>query len=147
MTNEEVVRAYLDALNREDFAVAKSLYADDFSVVSSSTGAVLDADAYIEAHVAVAVSFPDLQRHVISVEGDGDTVTTWETVTATHDHEVRLPMLGITSLAPTGRKLETPPHRDTFTLRDGRITSVQSHLTPGTGLPGLIEQITATENG
>lgn len=147
MTNEEVVRAYLDALNRDDFDAARALYADDFSVVPSSTGVPLDADAYLDAHVAVARAFPDLERHVISVEADGDTVDTWEYVTATHDHEVRLPMLGIASLPPTGRKLRTPPHRDTFTLRGGRITTVQSHLTPGTGLPGLIEQIRSTETG
>lgn len=146
MTNADVVRTYLDALNRDDLAAAQALLSDDFAVVPSSTGTPLDADAYMAAHAEIARAFPDLHRHVTAVRDEGpDTVRTTEYITATHDHDVHLPVVGIDALPATGRRLRTPPHDDTFTLRDGRIVSVQSHLTPGTGLPGLIAQIRAGE--
>ncbi len=148
MTNEEVVRAYLEAFDRHDMAAARALLADDFAHAPVTPGGPpMDADAYVDVHRPVAASFPDMRRHVVSVESDGDDVRVTAYVTATHDHHVRLPMLGIDDLPPTGRAYRTEPHHDTFTVRDGRITAVHSTFPPRAGLRGLLDQLTTTETG
>ncbi len=148
MTNEDVVRAYLAALDRQDMAAARALMGDDFTHAPATPGGEpMDADAFVEIHRPVAESFPDLRRHVVSLEASGDEVRVTAYVTATHDHHVSLPMLGIDDLPPTGRAYRTVPHHDTFTLRDGRITGVHSSFPPGAGLRGLLDQLTTTETG
>lgn len=148
MTNEEVVRAYLDALDRGDMPAARALLADDFAHAPATPGgAPMDADAYIAAHAPLATCFPDLRRHVTELTVDGDEVRTTAYVTATHDHVVELPMFDVGPLAPTGRAYRTTPHHDTFTVRDARITAVHSTFPPGAGLRGLIDQLTTPEHG
>lgn len=148
MTNEDVVRAYLDALDRGDMAAARALLADDFAHAPATPGGPpMDADGFIAAHAPLAVSFPDLRRHVTELVADGDEVRTAAYVTATHDHVVDLPMFGVGPLPPTGRAYRTTPHHDTFTVRDGRISAVHSSFPPGAGLRGLLDQLTTTENG
>lgn len=148
MTNEEVVRAHLDAFDRHDLVAARALVADDFTHAPVTPGgAPIDADAYIDMHRPIADSFPDLRHHLVSVECDGEEVRVTAYVTATHDHHVRLPVLGIEDLPPTGRAYRTEPHHDTFTVRDGRITAVHSTFPPRSGLRGLLEQLTTTETG
>ncbi|MBJ7518604.1 MAG: nuclear transport factor 2 family protein [Solirubrobacteraceae bacterium] len=148
MTNEDLVRAYLDALDRHDMAAARALMSDDFShAPATPTGVPMDADAFVEIHRVVAASFPDMRRHIVSIEAEGSEVRVTAYVTATHDHHVRLPMLGIDELPPTGRAYRTAPHHDTFTLRAGRITGVHSSFPPGAGLRGLLDQLSTTETG
>lgn len=148
MTNEEVVRAYLDALDAGDMVAARALLADDFTHAPITPGGPpVDADGYVAAHAPLATSFPDMGRHVAELVADGDEVRVTAYVTATHDHVVDLPMLGVGPLAPTGRTYRTAPHHDTFTLRDERITGVHSTFPPGAGLRGLLDQITTTEHG
>jgi len=62
---------------------------------------------------------------------------------ARNDRPVRLPQLGIEELPATGIEIVSPPNVDTFTLRDGKVTSVQSEMAPGGGFKGMIEQIRA----
>lgn len=148
MTNEEVVRAYLGALDAGDMPAARALLADDFTHAPITPGGPpVDADAYVAAHAPLTTSFPDMRRHVVELVAEGDEVRVAAFVTATHDHVVDLPMLGVGPLPPTGRAYRTAPHHDTFTLRDGRITAVHSTFPPGAGLRGLLDQMTTTEHG
>lgn len=148
MTSEEVVRAYLDALDRDDLDRARALLADDFTHAPATPDAApMGADAYIAAHAEISRSFPDLRRHITELVTDGDEVRVTAYVTATHDHVVELPVIGVGPLQPTGRAYRTTPHHDTFTLRAGRIAGVHSTFPPGAGLRGLLDQLTTTEHG
>jgi len=56
---------------------------------------------------------------------------------------VQRPLKLATHLPATGIEIVSPPNVDTFTLRDGKVTSVQSEMAPGGGFKGMIEQIRA----
>lgn len=148
MTNEGVVRAYQRALDAGDMPAARALMSDEFTHAPAAPGdPPMDAEAFLAAHAQMSASFPDLRRHVTDLVAAGDEVRVTAFVTATHDHVVKLPVIGVGPLEPTGRSYRTAPHHDTFTLRDGLITGVHSTFPPGAGLRGLLDQITTTEHG
>lgn len=147
MTEIELVRALEAALNAGDLDAIRSLTSEDFVIVPEMTGRPLDRDAWLAAQVALHPCFPDLERHAGEFRVEGDEVHATVYVTATHDHVVELPAFGVERLEPTGLRLRTVPHEDIFTVRDGLVTRISSHMPPGAGLKGLIEQIRARENG
>ena len=137
----EVVRALLAALDAGDFDRVRELTAEDFSTTPVMTGRPMARAEWLSSHAEVHAAFPSMRRNPDHFRSEGDAVHVTLHVTATHDHPVRLPALGIEEIAPTGRRLVVPPHEDTFTLRDGKVVSVRSDIPPGGGLRGMLEQI------
>jgi ketosteroid isomerase-like protein len=136
-----VVQALLDALDAGDEARIRDLVAPDFSTVPVSTGVPMGLEEWLRSHAQVAAAFPGLRRNPTDFEQEGDTVFVTLHIAVLNDHPVRIPALGIEELPPTGRVLRPTPHRDTFTLRDGKVVSVHSDMPPGGGLKGMLDQI------
>jgi ketosteroid isomerase-like protein len=143
VSNSEVVRRLLDALDAGDFDSALDLLAPDFSTTPVSTGVPIGKDEWFRMHKALHENFPTLRRNPSDFREEGDTVVVTLHVTAVNDRPVRLPQLGIDELPATGIEIVSPPNVDTFTLRDGKVTSVSSDMPPGGGFKGMIEQIRA----
>lgn len=143
MSNVDVVRRLLEALDEGDFDTALSMLAPDFSTTPASTGIPIGRDEWFETHKALHENFPTLRRNPSDFREEGDEVIVTLHVTARNDTPVRLPQLGIEELPATGIEIVSPPNVDTFTLRDGKVTSVHSDMPPGGGFRGMIEQIRA----
>jgi hypothetical protein len=147
LSNVDVVRRLLAALDEGDFDTALALLAPDFTTTPVSTGIPIGRDEWFETHQALHKNFPTLRRNPSDFREDGDTVIVTLHVTARNDRPVRLPQLGIEELPATEIEIVSPPNVDTFTLRDGKVTSVQSEMPPGGGFKGMIEQIRAAAAG
>lgn len=143
----ELVKGYLTALNHNDYEGVVKLTSDDFEIIPVIIGKPMDRDHYLALHQEADGAFPDLRRHVESIEGEveGDDVIVEAKVrvTATNERTIDLPMLGIGPLPPTGLKLEPPAHHDFFTVRDDLIRTYRSELPEGGGFKGMIETIEA----
>jgi predicted ester cyclase len=140
VTNVEVVRSLLEALDRGDFETARSFMAPDFSTVPVSTGERIGLEEWASMHEELHHCFPTLRRNPTDFRAEGDQVIVTLNVTATNDRPVRIPRLGIDEPA-TGIEIHSPPNVDTFTLRDGKVTSVQSEMPAGGGFKGMVEEI------
>jgi len=141
--NVGIIRTLLHALDEGDFETARNLLAPDFSTTPVSTGVPIGLDEWFEVHQALHENFPTLRRNPSDFRAEGDKVIVTLHVTARNDRPVRLPQLGIEELPATGIEIVSPPNVDTFTLRDGKVTNVQSEMPPGGGFKGMIEQIRA----
>jgi ketosteroid isomerase-like protein len=137
----EVVRALLAALDAGDEARIRELVAPDFSTTPVSTGVPMGLDAWLRSHAQLAAAFPGLERNPSDFSQEGDEVDVTLHIAVLNDRPVAIPALGIEELPPTGRMLRPTPHRDTFTLRDGKVLSVHSEMPPGGGLQGMLDQI------
>jgi SnoaL-like domain len=141
VSNVDVVRRLLQALDEGDFRTALSLVAPGFSTTPVSTGVSIGRDEWFEVHEALHENFPTMRRNPSDFREEGDKVIVTLHVTATNDTPVRMPQLGIEELPATGIEIVSPPHVDTFTLREGKVMSVKSDMPPGGGFAGMIEQI------
>jgi limonene-1,2-epoxide hydrolase len=137
----EVVRTLLDALDAGDFRAVRELLAPDFRTVPVSTGTPMGLEAWLAVHEELHRCFPDLRRRPRDFRADGDRVMVTLHITARNTEPIRLPQLGIDELPATGIELHPPPHTDTFTVRDGKVTGVHSDIPPGGGLRGMLDEI------
>ena len=141
MTNSEVVRKLLDALDTGDFDTALELIDPDFSVTPHTTGKPMGREEWIQIHRDVHESFPTMRHNPTNFREEGDDVHIQNNATATNDQPVRLERYGIEELPATGIEIHAPPNPATFTVRNGKVVHVQSELPHGGGLPGMIDQI------
>jgi hypothetical protein len=141
MTNSEIVRELLDALDTGDFDTARQLIDPDFSTTPHTTGKPMGREEWIEIHRYVHGSFPTFRHNASNFREEGDDVHIQINATATNDRPVRLERYGIEELPATGIEIHAPPNPATFTVRNGKLVHVHSEILPGGGLPGMIEQI------
>jgi hypothetical protein len=141
MTNSDVVRKLLDALDTGDFDTARELIDPDFSTTPHTTGKPMGREEWIEIHRYVHESLPTMRHNPSDFREEGDDVHLRINATATNDRPVRLERYGIEPLPATGIEIHAPSNPATFTVRNGRLVHVQSELPHGGGLPGMIDQI------
>jgi len=141
MTNSEVVRKLLDALDAGDFDTARDLIDPDFSTTPHTTGKPMGREEWIQIHRDVHESFPTMRHNPTNFREEGDDVHLQNNPTATNDRPVRLERYGIEDLPATGIEMHAQPNPATFTVRNGKVVHVQSELPDGGGLPGMIDQI------
>lgn len=142
MSAGSTVRALIEALDAGDRQRVLDLTTEDFESRSASRDP-LSREAWLGIHDEVHVAFPSLRHHVLELTEHGDDVQLTVYATAVHDREVRLPALGVEPLPATGLAMRSLPHRDVYTVRDGRVAAVEAIISPGGGLAGLLEQIRA----
>lgn len=141
MSNSEVVRRLLDALDTGDFDTAHELIDPDFTTTPHTTGKPMTREEWIDIHRDVHESFPTIHHNPTNFREDGDDVHIQINTTATNDRPVHLERFGIEELPATGIEIHAPSNPAVFTVRNGRVVHVQSEIPHGGGLPGMIDEI------
>ena len=133
-TNEEVVRAYFDALNERDYEAVAAAFSDDCEFVSMASGArFTGTGSMLHGLREFADAFPDWTVEVANVVASGShVVTEWKT-TGTHEGVFR-------GESPTGIRFR----RDGCSVaevEDGQIVRYRDYYDRAT----LLEQLGLTD--
>jgi steroid delta-isomerase-like uncharacterized protein len=109
----EVVRRFIDALDKHDFDTIDDLLSDDLVFHGGSFGEISGREQFKEFAAPFFVAFPDLRFELHDVIADGDRVAVRFTSTGTHNGE-------FSGMPPSGTRvsfIEQPQYR----VADGKI--------------------------
>lgn len=86
-------------------------------------------------------AFPDLnwQLEVGEITEEGFVVTTQ--TTGAHTKPLDLSTQGFGVMEPTGRRFTLPAQEFRWSIRDGKVASIQAEPTDGTGIQGILAQL------
>ena len=117
MQNQEVIRRYVDHINRGDAKAAAAEYATD----AKNFGRPVGREG-IEARLKdIFATFPDWHMEILEMTAAGEVVVVRFRVSGTHRGVGTMPLNGMpVGVAPTGKRFEVT-HMHWHTLRDGKI--------------------------
>jgi ketosteroid isomerase-like protein len=118
MSNSDIVHAALDAWSRADWATYSAMLTDDFQFGDPSRP--MDTNAFLGLGRALLTAFPDWTFHSSGMREEGDKAYNTSRITGTHTGTLAV-IPGVAPVAATGKRIETSPSQEEFTLRDGKI--------------------------
>jgi hypothetical protein len=139
-TPTEVTKAWIDAMERHDFAAADALVADE-AVFAGPVPEPFPKDAFMGLHQALIAAMPDWSFDAQDFRDDGDRAHFSVAVGGTFTEELHLPALGVEHVAPNGKAGRNLREPVTATIRDGKVVRIDVEPVEGAGVPGLLRTV------
>jgi len=136
----DIVKAALAAAEAGDFARASGMFTDDMQFAGPMPKPVGKKE-FIGIQSAMVAGIPDWKFNVSDLKEDGDKVTGVLQITGTQTREIKLPLPGMQPVPATGKSVSLPKEPATFTIRDGKISRLETAATPGAGVMGVLAQL------
>ena len=140
MTKSETVRAVLDAIERQRWDEARSYLSDDFEF-SGATPQPVNADAWLAVHKALGAAMPDLRADTRDMREEGGKVLFAVQLAGTQTGALALPIPGIPTIAPTGKRVRLPEEYCTVGFQGDKLVSYSVQTTDEGGIPGILKQL------
>jgi predicted ester cyclase len=136
----EVVKAGIAAAESGDIAKYQTLLADDM-VFAGPVPKPLSKQEFIGLQTALISAFPDWKFNASDFKENGDQVVVMVQITGTQTKELSLPMPGLPKIPPTGKHVSLPKEPTTFTVKNGKITRLETSAVAGGGVMGILTQL------
>ena len=140
MSVRDTVEGVLDALERGDFAEARTYLSDDFQFLGAMPEPI-NRDQWLGLSAGLKVAFPDLSYNFILEDINGNEVTVSAQFTGTHTEDWDLSAIGIGVIPPTGIAVETVRGLSHGYVENDRIVEIEADNSPGVGVQGIMEQL------
>lgn len=142
MTKTDIVRALLNAIVGQRWDEARGYLSDDFEF-SGATPQPVNADAWLAVHKALGAAMPDLRTTDRDFREDGGVVRFTVQLTGTQTGALALPIPGIPTIAPTGKRVQLPEEHCTVGFQGDKLNSYHVQTTDEGGIPGILKQLGA----
>lgn len=136
----EIVRLGLDAIEAHDFKKLDEYLADDMKFVGPTPEPVGKRE-FIALQSALVSAMPDWKFNPSNFKEDGDIVTVMLQISGTQTGELNLPMPGMPKISPTGKHVSLPEELTTFTVKNGKVSMIDSESSPAGGVQGILTQL------
>ena len=140
MSGIDTVKAALAAAEAGDFAKASGMFTDDMMFAGPVPNPVGKKE-FIGIQSAMVAGIPDWKFNAADFKEQGDKVTATLQITGTQTREIRLPLPGIQPVPATNKHFSLPKDAATFTMKDGKISRLETAGTPGAGVMGVLAQL------
>jgi predicted ester cyclase len=140
MSAKDIAMAGVRAFEAHDFTKAAGLLSEDL-VFTGPTPQPLGKREYVGVQTALINALPDWKFNAQDFKEEGDRVTVPIRISGTHTGALNLPMPGIPPLPPTGKHVQLPEEHVVFTVKDNKISRIETDQVPGAGVPGLLSQL------
>ncbi|MDX1539993.1 MAG: nuclear transport factor 2 family protein [Geminicoccaceae bacterium] len=129
---------YMDGLKSRDVATIATTVAEDLAFVSPAR--TIGKTAFLHFLRALYSGFPDwsYQHDPLETRGEGRFAIRWRQG-GTHTGFLVLP--GWPEVAPTGRRVDIPPHHFFYRVEDELIVMIRPDPVPGAAPRGIFEQL------
>lgn len=123
--NAEIVRRYLDAVNRHDVEAAANFYADD----TVNHGIPVGRSGVRRVLTDIFMTFPDWRMEIVDLVAVGDDVVIREIVSGTHQGTGRIAVNGglLVNVPPTGKKFKVQAMHWYTLDKDGVIVAARAN--------------------
>jgi predicted ester cyclase len=142
MSNIDVFKSGLAAFEARDTKKVDGLIADDFQLTGPMPQP-LGKREFVSLQIALIDAMPDWKFNVSDIKEDGDKVTARAHISGTQTAPLNLPALGIHSFAATGKHVQLPFEQLTVTIKNGKLSRLESDNVKGAGVAGVLAQIGA----
>jgi predicted ester cyclase len=140
MSAMDVVKAGLAATEAGDFNKLGSMVADDF-VFAGPVPQPVGKREFMGLQMALLKAMPDWKFNARDMKENGDQVSMMLQVTGTQTGELQLPMPGMPTIPPTGKRVELPYEPSTFTVKNGKLARLDVESSAGGGVMGILSQL------
>jgi predicted ester cyclase len=140
MSAIDSVKAGLEAIEAHDFKRVEELLADDMKFVGPVPEPVGKRE-FIGLQSALISAMPDWRFNPSDFKEDGDIVTVMLQISGTQTGELNLPLPGIPKIPPTGKHVSLPEELTTFTVKNGKVTMIDTESSPVGGVQGILMQL------
>jgi predicted ester cyclase len=140
MNKRETVQALMDAVQKGDLEIAKTMLADDFQF-SGPIPEPINKEAWLGMSASLKTAFPDLDYHFKVIGAEGDVVRATSQLSGTHNGNFDLTSMNMGVIPATNKAFSAKLEKVKVTVRDGRITSWIVEPVDGAGLMAILEQL------
>jgi predicted ester cyclase len=96
---------------------------------------------FLGLQTALVKAMPDWKFNATDFKQNGEQVTTVFQITGTQTSELSLPMPGFPKVPASGKHISLPREPITITLKNGKISRIESARVPGGGVAGVLAQL------
>jgi len=96
---------------------------------------------FVGLMTAMVAGIPDWKFNSRDFKQVGDKVTVTFQITGTQTRELSLPMPGMPKIPASGKRISLPLEPATITVKDGKISRLESAVVPGGGVMGVLAQL------
>jgi predicted ester cyclase len=140
MDKVELTRKFFKLLEMKDSEAAAKLLSDNF-IFSGPVPEPIDGPAYIDMQTKLAAAFPDWSFNLGDLHLHGDEVHASVMITGTHQGDLDMSPIMMTTIPPTGKSVQLPREEITVTTNGDTISSIVNEPVMGGGVPGLLSQL------
>ncbi len=142
MSNIDVFKSGLTAFEARDSKKVDDTFSADM-VFAGPVPQPIGKQAFVGLQSALIAAIPDWKFNPSDFKEEGDKVTAKVHISGTQTAALSLPALGIVSFAATGKHVQLPYEQLTATVKDGKLTRLESDNAKGGGVAGVLAQIGA----
>lgn len=142
MNKRETVQALMDAVQKGDFATAKTMLADDFQF-NGSVPEPIDAEAWLGMSVSLKTAFPDLDYHFKVSGAEGNVVKSTAQLSGTHNGSFDLTGMNMGVIPATSKAFSTKSEKTKVTVKENKVTLWAVEPNDGAGLMEILKQLDA----
>ncbi len=142
MSNIDVFKSGLAAFEARDSKKVDGLFSDDM-VFAGPVPQPIGKHAFVGLQSALVTAMPDWKFNASDFKEEGDKVMAKVHISGTQSAPLSLPALGIQSFAGTGKHVQLPYENLTATIKNGKLTRLESDNAKGAGVAGVLAQLGA----
>jgi predicted ester cyclase len=140
MNKRETVQALMDAVQKGDFATAKTMLADDFQF-SGRVPEPINAEAWLGMSASMKTAFPDLDYHFKMIGAQGDVVKSTSQLSGTHSGSFDLTDINMGVIPATNKTFSAKTEKTRVTVKDNKISLWEVESLDGDGLMEILGQL------
>jgi predicted ester cyclase len=99
---------------------------------------------FVGLQSAMVAAMPDWKFNGKDFKQDGEKVTATFQISGTQTAELNLPIPGFVKVPASGKHVSLPEEGMTFTVKNGKITRIESAGIAGGGVAGVLTQLGAS---
>jgi predicted ester cyclase len=140
MSGIDIVKSALAAAEAGDYAKVSGMLTEDMQFAGPVPNPVGKKE-FIGIQSAMVAGIPDWKFNAADYKEQGDKVTAVLQITGSQTRELRLPLPGMQPIPASGKHVSLPREPVTFTIKDGKISRLESAVVPGGGVMGVLAQL------
>jgi hypothetical protein len=133
------VQALLDAVQKGDFEIAKSMLADNFRF-SGPIPEPINAEAWLRMSASLRAAVPDLDYHFKVIGTQGDVVRATSQLSGSRPESSHLTGLNTGVMSATDQTFEARLEKTRITVQDNRVTVWVVDPAQGAGMKEILDQ-------
>lgn len=142
MEKIEIVKNLFTAIEKGDYAKAKSFLAPDFKIVGAPPQPMGSED-WLAFHKHLSIGFPDFKFNITNITESGNVVNGTAKAGGTFTNAMPSFIKGQPAIEPTNKVTYNPKENLTMTFKGDKIVTITVEKVSGGGIPGFLKQIGA----
>jgi predicted ester cyclase len=140
----DLVKGWISAYESGNTDYLREHTAEDMTVIGAAPQPIPWKD-YSNSVENLMRAFSDFRFNASNFKVVGDRVTCSVRITCIHSGVLDFPMMNIHGFQPTGKRVKLPLELNTYTIRNGKVHSLEIEKVEGGGIAGILTQIGAPQ--